>query len=122
MKLIRHWDLATFSVDAAGGATVVFRAGLQADVLGVQSHRSVFQDVARDTHITNSLGLVKSGMGIAQVQELLQVPDVLSDINHLEIGVTFDLLFHVFAVGAGMHDEHLYHRYSVLYHSCQKAD
>ena len=31
-------------------------------------------------------------MTVAQVQELFQVPHVLTDINHLESGIPFDLI------------------------------
>lgn len=114
MKPAQHGASATFPVDAAGGASDVLRARLQADILGIQRHRAVFQDVTRNSDIAYGLGLFKGGMGVPQIKELLQVPNVLPNIDYFEIGVSFDLPFHVFAVGAGMHDEHLNHGFSVF--------
>ena len=101
-------SLASASINSTSRAHRL-RPGLQTHIFGVQRHRPVFQDVARNAHIADGLGLIKGRMGISQVQELLQVPHMLADVNDFKIGIALNLLFHILAVGAGMHDEHFNH-------------
>ena len=73
-----------------------------------------------DSDVSDLLRLVEGRMTVAQVQELFQVPHVLTDIDHLESGIPFDLFLHPLAVGAGMHYEHLYH--SLVSLRCKYTD
>lgn len=47
-------------------------------------------------------------MTVPQIKELLEVPHMLADINHLKTGIAFNLLLYELAVRAGFHYEHLY--------------
>ena len=104
---------ASTTVNAASCAHS-FRAWLQPYIFRIESNGTIFQNIAWNAHIADGLRLIERRMGIPKIQELFQVTNVLSDINHFEIGIAFDLLFHIFAVRAGVHYVHLYHRYGVF--------
>ena len=104
---------ASTAVNAASCAHC-FRTWLQTHIFRIESNGTVFPDIAWDAHITDGLRFIERRMGIPEIQKLFQVTHVLSDINHFEIGIAFDLLFHIFAVGAGVHYVHLYHSHGVF--------
>ena len=87
----------------------IFGTGFQSHINGHQCNGAVLQNIAWDAHISCLFGLVKSRIAVAQVKEPLEVPYVLSYINHLEVWIARHLLLHVLAVRTGLHYEHLYH-------------
>lgn len=102
---------AAGTVDAARRAKIG-RTGLKAHIYRHQRHRTILADIARDAYIPYFLGLVKGRMAVAKVKELLEVPHMFADVDDLEVGIPLNLLLNIFAVRAGMHDEHLNHRYN----------
>ena len=89
--------------------TILLWPWLQPNVLRIERDRSILQHITWNVPIIHSLRFIKSRVGVAQFQKLLQVPDVLADVNHLEIRIPLHLLLHILAVRAGLHYIHLYH-------------
>lgn len=98
---------APFSVKTASWTSrLVF---LQAHILRLQCDGPILKNKTRDTDVTNFLAVVKHGISITKMEESRHELHVLADIYHLETLVTFNLLLHVSAIGAGFHSEYLYH-------------
>ena len=109
LERARASTLTAASVNTAS-CSEAFWTGIQADVFGIEGDGPVFQDIARNTYIANGLGLVKCRVRIPEIKELLEIPDMLTDIDNLKIGITFYLFLYILAVRASMHYIHLDHR------------
>lgn len=70
---------------------------------GRQRHAAVFEYEAGDAHEAHLPGGGKSGVGVAQLEERLEVSHVGADVNDMIVRVSLDLRLNAGAVRTGVH-------------------
>ena len=70
---------------------------------GRQRHAAVFEYEAGNAHEAHSAGGGKSGVGVAQLEESLEVSHVGTDVNDMIVRVSLDLRLNAGAVWTGVH-------------------
>ena len=97
---------AAFAVDTASCAlgTIVDN-----HLICTEHHTPIFHHKAWNTDRAMGFYRIEGRMTVAQVQKGLEVSHMLANVDELILGVAAQLLFHLSAIGTGVHYKYLDH-------------